>query len=190
MGHGPIQRYDDQIYGVENMIDKTIGSVFIALMLLICVGACEDTKAETITILDGKGQSVDISLPVERIASISSRASEIICALGACDKVVGRDSYSFFPSTLEDVQLVAESSYKPNIELIHELDPDLVIADSMLSDNDRKKIESAGIPVIVETTWDSTTVATVVRHIGILLDKESRAEGDHQLYRGISGYYR
>lgn len=72
--------------------------------------------------------------------------------------------------------MVAESSYTPNIELIHKLKPDLVIADSMLSNDDRKKIESAGIPVIVETSWDSTTVVTPVRHIGALLDKKDQAE--------------
>lgn len=158
------------------MNEKFLGCVLIAFMLLICMGACEDAKAETITIVDGKGQFVNVSIPVERIASISSRASEIICALGAGDKIVGRDSYSFFPPALEDVQVVAESSHAPNIELIHKLDPDLVIADSMLSNDDRKKIESAGIPVIVETSWDSTTVATPVRHIGALLNKKDRAE--------------
>ena len=170
------------------MTGKVLTGLFIALMLLSFLGACEDAKAEMITIVDGRGQSVDVPTPVERIASISSRASEIICALGACDKIVGRDSYSFFPPALADVQVVAESSYTPNIELIHKLDPDLVIADSMLSNDDRKKIESAGIPVIVETTWDSKTVATPVRHIGILLDKADRAEeiiGVIERYQGI-----
>lgn len=170
------------------MDKKLMGGVLIALMLLSFLGVCEGAKAGTITIVDGKGQSVDVPTPVERIASISSRASEIICALGAGDKIVGRDSYSFFPPALEDVQVVAESSHMPNIELIHKLKPDLVIADSMLSDDDRKKIESAGIPVIVETSWDSTTVSTPVRHIGAFLDKVDRAEeiiGFIEKYQGI-----
>ncbi len=115
------------------MTGKVLCGLFMALMLLSLLGACEDVKAEIITIVDGRGQSVDVPAPVERIASISSRASEIICALGAGDKINGRDSYSYFPPDLEDVQVVAESSYTPNVELIHELDPDLVIADSMLS---------------------------------------------------------
>jgi hypothetical protein len=37
------------------------------------------------------------------------------------------------------------------------------------------KIESAGIPVIVEKSWDSTTVATVVKQLGVILDKEDQA---------------
>jgi iron complex transport system substrate-binding protein len=158
------------------MNDKFLGCILIAFLLLICMGACEGARAGTITIVDGKGQSVEVPVPVERIVSISSRASEIICALGDGDKIVGRDSYSFFPPSIENVTVVAESSYKPNIELIHKLKPDLAIADSMLSNDDRKKIESAEIPVIIETTWDSTTVATPVRHIGAILDRADRAE--------------
>ena len=154
-------------------------------MLLSCMGACEDAKAETITIVDGEGHSVNVSTPVDRIVSITSRASEIIYALGAGDKIVGRDSYSFFPPSIENVPVVAESSYTPNIELIHKLEPDLVIADSMLSDDDRKKIEAAGIPVIVETSWDSAIIATVISRLGILLDKE---EDSRELIAFIEKY--
>ncbi len=171
------------------MTCKILSGLFIALMLLSFLGACENATEKVngniVTIVDGKGQSVNVSIPVERIASISSRASEIVYALGAGDSIVGRDSYSFFPPALQDVQVVAESSYKPNIELIHKLKPDLVIADSMLSGDDRKKMESAGIPVIIETSWDSTTVATPVRHIGLLLDKVDRAE---EIIGFIEGY--
>lgn len=160
----------------DKLAAGVLAGAIIALLITACFGAVQDGEAKTVTIVDGRGQSVDITTPVERIASISSRSSEIICALGAEDTIVGRDSYSFFPPTLVDVPVVAESSYTPNIELINELDPDLVIADSMLSNDDRKTIESAGIPVIVETNWDSTTVAAVVKDLGLLLDKSDRAE--------------
>jgi iron complex transport system substrate-binding protein len=161
--------------GVENMNKRLLGYFFLALMLLSCLGVCEGAKAKTVTIVDGTGQSVNVSLPVDRIVCISSRASEIVCALGDGDKIVGRDSYSFFPTSLEDVPVVAESSYNPDVELIHKINPDLVVADSMLSDDNRKKIESGGIPVIVETALDPTTIATFVNHLGIILDKEDRA---------------
>ncbi|MFZ3147149.1 ABC transporter substrate-binding protein [Methanothrix sp.] len=171
------------------MNGKLLGGALLALILFCLFGACEGEEiGDNVSIVDGTGKLVNISLPVERIVSITSRASEIISALGSEDRIVGRDSYSFFPSSLKDVPVVAESSYTPNIELIHKIDPDLVIADSMLSEDDRKKIESAGIPVIIETTWDSTTVATPVRHIGALLDREDRAEeiiGFIERYQGI-----
>jgi len=154
---------------------KHFGYILAVLILWGCVGVCEDANAETVTIVDGKGHSVNVSTPVLEVVSISSRASEVICALGAGDRIVGRDSYSVFPPSLEDVPIVAELSYSPNVELILELEPDLVIADSMLPADKRKTIEDAGIPVIAETAWDPTTVATAIRRIGILLEKEEEA---------------
>ena len=166
------------IKGAANMNGKLLGGALLALIFFCLFGACEGEEiGDNVSIVDGTGKLVNISLPVERIVSITSRASEIISALGSGDKIVGRDSYSFFPSSLKEVPVVAESSYSPNIELIHKIDPDLVIADSMLSEDDRKKIEAAGIPVIVETALDSTTIEAFVSHLGILLDKEEQEIG-------------
>lgn len=151
--------------------------VSLCFIFLSPTGYAEETTlpSDTVTIVDGTGESVDVSRPVMRIVSITSRTSEIICALDAGERIVGRDSYSIVPKSLEDVPVVAGSSYTPNVELILELEPDLVIADSMLSDDYRQRIEDAGIPVIVETSWDPAAVATVVSHLGIVLDEEDRA---------------
>ncbi|OPY49716.1 MAG: Cobalamin-binding protein precursor [Methanosaeta sp. PtaU1.Bin060] len=157
------------------MNKKLLGYLLIALMLLSCLGACEDAKAKTVTIADGTGHSVDVPVPAERIVSIDSHLSEIIYALEAGDRIVGRDSYTYFPASLKDVPVVAASSYKPDVEAILKINPDLVVADSMLSKDDRKKIEAAGIPVMVETSLDPTNVATLVEHLGVVLDKEDRA---------------
>ncbi len=158
----------------------------MGLLVCLCIlslslsltGSGEEATApsETVTIVDSTGQSVDVSRPVERVVSITSPASEIICALGVGDRIVGRSSYSIFPPSLEDVPVVGKSSYTPNIELILELEPDVVIADTMLSDDCRERIEDAGIPVIVETSSDPMRVTTVVMNLGVVLDKEERAE--------------
>lgn len=158
------------------MNKKIFGYILAALLFLGGLGICEDAEAETATIVDGMGHSVNVSTPVLEAVSISSRASEVICALGAGDRIVGRDSYSVFPPSLEDVPVVAGFSYSPSVELILELEPDLVIADSMLPADNRKTMEDAGIPVIVETDWDPTTIGTAVSHLGILLEKEDEAE--------------
>ncbi|MFB3765634.1 MAG: ABC transporter substrate-binding protein [Methanotrichaceae archaeon] len=92
-----------------------------------------------------------ISINVERIVCISSHASEIVYALGDGDKIVGRDSYSFFPKSFEGVPVAAASSYAPDVEAILKMSHGLVVADSMLSKDNRKKIEARGIPVIIET---------------------------------------
>ena len=141
-------------------------------------GFAEETTlpSETATIVDSRGQSVDISCPGERIVSITLAASEVICALDAGHRIVGRDSYSLVAPHLGDVPVVAGSSASPNVELIPEIDPDVMIADTMLPDDHCERIEEADIPVIVESAWDVTTAIKIVRNFGMMLDKYERAD--------------
>jgi iron complex transport system substrate-binding protein len=74
---------------------------------------------------------------VDRIVSINQGASTLICALGAGAKIVGRDDTSTFPNSLSSVPSVAASSNNPNMEKVLELQPDVVFADTMLSDANR-----------------------------------------------------
>ncbi len=163
-----------------NNIQRMI-SVLLCFFLLYLSGC----GAEMVTIVDYTERSVDVPLPVERIVSLSSSASEIVCALGAGDLIVGRGSSSVFPPYLEEVPIVGKSSRTFDMELILELRPDLVIADTMLSEDDRKTMESVGIPVLVESFVDPSRVTAVVRNLGIALGEEDRAD---YLAAFIEGY--
>jgi iron complex transport system substrate-binding protein len=133
-----------------------------------------ETEPETVTVVDKTGASVEITVPVERIVNIAPGAVEIICALGHEDKIVGRDEYSTFPSSVIDIPVVAESSFSPNMELIMELDPDLVIADEGLSEENRATLEDAGIPVLIEMLMEPRLTACM-SNLGLILDAETKA---------------
>jgi iron complex transport system substrate-binding protein len=136
-------------------------------------------EPETVTIVDGTGKYVEIALPVERIISIAEgRSSELICAFGDVDKIVGRDSLSTFPSYLSQIEEVASSSYNPNVELILEKKPDLVIAGVMLNlvPGVRDKIEAAGVPVIIDSPGNPDRLIPFISNLGIILDKKDKAE--------------
>jgi len=157
--------------------------ISIALCLLLSIlSGCGPEKApvatagKEVTIIDQTGKHVEISVPVERIVSINSGMSALICAFGDEDRIVGRDSYSTFPSSLKDVLEVGRSSARPNIELILEQHPDVVVADTMLHDDQREKLEAAGVPVIIDTTSDLETLIPLLRNIGLMLDKVEKAE--------------
>jgi iron complex transport system substrate-binding protein len=155
--------------------------VFICLYLLAVLsftgcGEAAAASSETVTIIDYTGKSVEVPSPVEKVISLSSYASEILCALDGKDKIIGRDSYSTYPPYLEEISIVGQSSYSPTIELILELDPDVVIADTMLSDDNREKIESGGVPVIVIRSGDPERTMAIIRDLGTMLDKNERAD--------------
>jgi len=108
------------------------------------------------------------------LSSITSGASELICALGEGDIIVGRDSYSRFPSLLNDIPEVAKSSYSPDIDLIVAQHPDIVIASSMLSDKLKTTLESHGIPVIIVSTSTPDQMVKSLSLLGEILNKKSK----------------
>ena len=95
---------------------------------------------------------------------------------GAEDKIISRDAKSLFPASLAKIPEVAEASYKPNLELIIESNPDVVIADSMLKDEMREKIEAAGIPVLVYVTSEVETLPKMIEDLGTVLGKKEQAQ--------------
>ena len=147
-----------------------------AFSICLCVVALSLTCCgQEVTVTDYTGQSVTATTPIESIVSLSSSGTEVICALNAGDKIVGRGSSSLFPPYIEEVEIVGKSSRSPDLELIVELDPDLVIADTMLTEEDRKKLENAGIPVLEESFIDPPRIIEVAEHLGLLLGEEDRA---------------
>ena len=161
---------------------KRLIILLIPIIILIsvftgCFTASEPESIEkSITIIDGSGKYVELKLPVERIVSLNSGMSTLICAFGDSDKIVGRSTLSVFPSSLEGIEIVGERSSKANMELIVQLEPDLLVADTQLKDEDREKLESLGIQVIVEPTSDPDRIFFIIRNFGLFLEKREKAE--------------
>ena len=83
------------------------------------------------------------STSYQRIVSISPTGTEILFAIGAGDRVVAVDDFSYYPPEAPVTDL---SGWQPNVEAIASYDPDLVV---MGSDGDiEANLESLGIAVL------------------------------------------
>jgi len=135
------------------------------------------SEKKTVTIVDERGKHIKIRCPVERIVVLCPTAQEIICAFGEGDKIVGHCSLYNFPSYMRRKPVIASSPSRPNIELLLEQKPDLVIFDTHILKKSElvKKIEDAGIPVIVHRPHPEN-MPTIIRNIGLILDKKGKAE--------------
>ena len=152
------------------MMRKGLLPFLICLFLLVC-----QCSGDTCSVVDYTGKQVNLSLPIRSIVSISNMATEIICALDGGERLIGRPN-SAFPSYIEQVEIVGENSRSPDLERIVELDPDLLIADGMLSDENRKEIEDAGIPVIIDKFTDPSRAIIVTEYMGKILENETNAQ--------------
>jgi iron complex transport system substrate-binding protein len=113
------------------------------LLALLCAFACQ---AHALQVLDDRGVAVDLPQPPRRIVSVLPSLTEVVCELGACDRLVGVDNYSNWPPSVQKLPRLGGLE-DPNIELIVALKPDLVLL--AYSSRALARLESLGIKAMV-----------------------------------------
>ncbi len=126
---------------------------------------------QTLVYEDVTNRTVNIPLPVKSVCAISG--IELLVAIGAQDKVVGRGyideaGLSWLPSSVEDITIAG------SVEMIVEMKPDLVIVSELYSAGSVRTLEDAGIAVIVERTVQPRRTI-LVENLGVMLGVEERA---------------
>ncbi|MFZ7137747.1 MAG: ABC transporter substrate-binding protein [archaeon] len=132
---------------------------------------------ETVTVVDALGNKVTINLPVNRIVSLTGGLTEIVCALGAENLIVGRGDYSTFPPSVVEIPVASPSSYSVNMETLLEFEPDLVLADTMMKSKPEyiEQIQAAGIPLIVENTANISRITPIINTLGVIVNNQEKA---------------
>lgn len=132
-------------------------------------------KAYPVKVTDSFGKEVTIESEPMRIVSIAPSVTEMIYAIGAQDKLVGRTNYCDYPQEVEKIESIG-TLRNPDIEKIVSLQPDLVITSTHFDDENGAKLEEAGIPVIgLYEEFDMNGVYTQFDTLGIALNKREAA---------------
>lgn len=131
----------------------------------------EDTFAYPLTLTDAYGNEVTVEEEPETIVTVSPALTEIVYALGGEDKLIGRSGRDDYPADVFEVQSVGNIDM-PDVELIVSLDPDVVLASSIFSEEAYNALTDAGITVVIikdETSLDGVTlyIETVADVIGL-----------------------
>lgn len=104
----------------------------------------------------------------ERIVSLLPAATELIAALGAGPRVVGRTIHDSEPA-VADAAVVGDP-VRPNAELVLSLRPDLLVTWSGITDPRlATRLESSGTPVYAARMESVADVARTARELGVLL---------------------
>ena len=89
----------------------------------------EPTSANyPVTITDKLNQNINITNKPKKIVSISPTATEMIYKIGG--EVIARDRASIYPLSVMNLPSIG-SAYSPNMELIVEQSPDLVVMEAL-----------------------------------------------------------
>jgi iron complex transport system substrate-binding protein len=89
--------------------------------------------------------AADTTKPAQRIISLLPSLTETVCALGACNRLVGVDRYSNWPESIAQLPRMG-GGIDPNIESIVALKPDLVLMAGSARGGERLK--SLGLTVL------------------------------------------
>ena len=114
---------------------------FIAWFVLSLLAS----SAYSISVVDDRQISIEIKRAPMRIVTLLPSLAESVCALNACERLVGTDNFADWP---EQVKVLPKLGglYDASVEAIVRLKPDLVLAGK--STRIISRLESLGIQVI------------------------------------------
>ncbi len=158
-------------------------AVFMAVLLLITLCACgQESSSETteksdgsVTVVDMTGRTITLDEPAERVVALSASDCEILYAIGAGDKLVGRGEYCDYPAEVSEVPSI-QSGDDTNIEQIIALHPQVLLMSTMAqTDEQVAQLEAAGVHVVVSDAQDIEGVYNSIDIIGKLMGMEDNA---------------
>ena len=118
-----------------------MAKLHLAWVLVVLLG----DLATAVQITDDRGVQVTLTQSPQRIVSLLPSLTEVVCALGQCQRLVGVDRFSNFPPEVRSLPQVG-GGIDPAMEAIVALKPDLVL----LATSSRAivRLQSLGIPVL------------------------------------------
>jgi iron complex transport system substrate-binding protein len=127
---------------------------------------------QTLTLTDSLGREISLDGPAQRVVSLGPSNTEILFAVGAGSQVVGRDDFSNFPAEANDLPGVGGSMGDYDMETIVSLNPDLVLASELVTQDQVEAMENLGLKVYLLANpldldglyANHTTVARLVGH--------------------------
>ena len=126
--------------------------------------------AHALDVVDERGVSVELPQPPQRIVTLLPSLTESVCALGACDRLVGVDRYSNSPAQVKALPQLG-GGIDPNVEAIVALKPDAVLLAK--SSRVTQRLEALGLKVLVLEPKSHADVRRV-------LDKLDQVLGTHE----------
>jgi iron complex transport system substrate-binding protein len=127
-------------------------------------------------VVDDAGDTLRVARPPRRIVSLNPTTTELLFALGAGDRLVGRTDACDYPPAAARVASVG-GWLPPNVEAVAARSPDLVVLyGGPTNAAAAARLRSLGIPVLVLSTDHLADVPRVARLLGRVVDAVRAAD--------------
>ncbi len=112
------------------------------------------------------------TVPPQRIISLLPSATEAVCALGACDRLVGVDDFSLDPPQVQALPHLGRT-WEPAIETVVQLRPDVVFTGR--TPPVQQRLTALGLRVVEVDAITVGDVGIALERIGEVLQQQERA---------------
>jgi iron complex transport system substrate-binding protein len=153
----------------------------IVTLMVIGMASCGDRHLKTATsettreVTDEAGRRVQLPLHINRIVSLAPNLTEIVYAVGAGDRLVGRTRYCDYPAETKKVPEVGDTM-TPSIERIIALKPQIVlISTASQLEAFTQQLNEQRIAVYVTNPQSLEDVFRSIQTLGDLFGEHDRA---------------
>lgn len=153
----------------------------LACALLLSWSACTYTRPVPEgpvrrEITDDAGRRVSVPVPANRIISLAPNLTEIVFAIGAGNRLVGRTSYCDFPPEARAIAEVGDTLH-PSLERVIALQPQVVlISTASQLEVFTQQLQNQNIAVFVTDPHDLEGVFRSIDQIGRITGNQQQAE--------------
>ena len=163
--------------------------LLLALLSLACgpAGDRPAANAAALTVVDDAGRTVTLTAPARRIVSLAPSTTEILFAIGAGDRLVGRTTWCKYPPAAEAIPAVGDG-LNPNIEAVAARQPDLVVLyRSRLNETAAEQLTRLGIPAVILRQDRLEDVARDARLLGRLTGRDASGDSLARALEAVAG---
>src|SRR3989442_13253597 len=132
----------------------------------------------TVALTDASGVRLALDRPPRRIVSLIPSTTELLCALGLAEALVGVTNYCREPADVVRTRTRIGGEKDPDVEKILALQPDLVVAN--VEENQPQHVaalRARGVPVWVTYPRTVADAILMIRELGALTGARARAAG-------------
>lgn len=147
----------------------------VSAMILVAVLAASAPVGAAVQVTDGTGRTLTLPALSRRIVSLVPGVTEMLYAIGAEDRLVGRTDFCDYPPEARSKPSVG-GTVSPSLEVLVTLKPDLVVATSAgNSDETRRQLERLRVPLYLVDPHGLSDVFRTMTRLGALTEREGRA---------------
>lgn len=148
----------------------TLLRMTLAILALVPLAAAQ---AQALSLRDDRGVEQRFAEPPRRVVTLLPSLTEAVCALGACERLVGTDRYSNWPAEVLALPKVGGLD-DAVVERIVALRPDVVLAAS--STRAVSRLESLGLRVLAFDSDRHEQVRSTLQRLGLLFGAPRKSE--------------